>query len=72
MKAKIHLDTMGAINKFVNICSKLNYPIHLTDGNEYRVSAKSLLGAIAAFDWSEVYIECQYDIRSQVEEFLAE
>lgn len=72
MKAKINLDTMSVINKFVNTCSKIEYPVHLTDGNQYCVSAKSLLGAIAAFDWSNVFVECEHDIRSQIEEFLAE
>ena len=71
MRAKIHLDTMSRINKFVNICSKLNHKINLVDGEQYCVSAKSLIGAIATIDWSEVYVECEYDIRSHIEEFLA-
>lgn len=72
MRAKIYLDTMSRINKFVNICSKLHHKINLVDGEQYCVSAKSLIGAIATIDWSEVYVECEHDIRSHIEEFLAE
>lgn len=72
MKAKINIDTLSAINKFVNICSTLKCSVHLTDGNQYTVSAKSLLGAIATTDWPEVYVVCEQDIRSRIEEFLAE
>ena len=69
MKAKINIDTLSAINKFVNICSTLKCLVHLTDGSQYTVSAKSLLGAIATTDWSEVYVVCEQDIRSHIEEF---
>jgi hypothetical protein len=72
MKAKINIDTMSRINKFVAICSKLNYKINLIDGEQYCVSAQSIIGAIATLDWSEVYVECAHDIRSHIEEFLAE
>lgn len=72
MKAKINIDTMSRINKFVAICSALNCKINLIDGDQYRVSAKSLIGAMATMDWSEVYVECDCDIRSHIEEFLAE
>ena len=72
MKAKLNIDTVSAINQFVNICSTLKCPVHLTDDSQYTVSAKSLLGAIATTDWSEVYVVCEQDIRSRIEEFLAE
>lgn len=72
MKAKINIDTLSSINKFVAICSKLDYKINLIDGEDYKVSAKSIVGAIATTDWSSVYVECEHDIRSYIEEFLAE
>jgi hypothetical protein len=72
MRAKINIDTMSDINKFVAICSKLDCRVNLIDGEQYCVSAKSIIGAIATMDWSEVYVECTYDIRSYIEEFLAE
>lgn len=72
MKARINIDTMSDIYTFVEICSRLNYTIHLIDGNQYCVSAKSLMGAIATTDWSEVYVVCEHDIRSHIWNFLAE
>lgn len=70
MKAKINLDTMSKINAFVSICSVLDCRVDLIDGSGYRVSAKSLMGAIAATDWSEVFVECENDIYSHIWEFL--
>lgn len=70
MKAKINLDTMSKINAFVSICSGLDCKVDLIDGSGYRVSAKSLMGAIAATDWSEVFVECENDIYSHIREFI--
>ena len=70
MKAKINLDTMSKINAFVSICSGLDCKVDLIDGSGYRVSAKSLMGAIAATDWTEIFVECENDIYSHIWEFL--
>ena len=72
MRARINLDTMGRINSFVAICSKLDCKVDLIDGNGYRVSAKILVGVLASMDWSQVLIECEQDIYDYVQEFLAE
>lgn len=72
MKAKINIDTMNKINSLVSICSRLDCKVDLIDGNGYRVSAQSLIGAIATMDWSEVFVECERDIYAYVYEFLAE
>lgn len=72
MRAKINLDTMSKIRAFVDVCSQLNCDVSLIDGNGYRVSAKSLVGAIATTDWSQVFIECERDIYAYVQEFLAD
>lgn len=72
MKERVNLDTMGKINAFVAVCSKLDCKIDLIDGTGYRVSAKSLVGALATVDWNQVFIECEKDIYAYVQEFLAE
>ena len=72
MKERVNLDTMSKINAFVTVCSRLDCKVDLIDGNGYRVSAKSLMGAICTADWSEVFIECERDIYAYVQEFLAE
>jgi hypothetical protein len=72
MKERVNLDTMSKINAFVTICSRLDCKVDLIDGNGYRVSAKSLIGALATMDWNQVFIECERDIYAYVQEFLAE
>ena len=70
MKAEINIDTLSKINSFVSICSTLNCKVDLTDGSGYRVSASSLIGAIATMDWSQVFVECDRDIYSYIQEFI--
>lgn len=72
MKVKVNLDTMSKINAFVAVCSGLDCKVHLIDGSGYRVSAKSLMGAMATTDWSQVYVECERDIYTHIQDFIAE
>lgn len=72
MKVKINIDTLSKINTFVSICSRLDCKIDLIDGHGYRVSAKSLMGAIATMDWSQVFVESDKDIYSHITEFVTE
>lgn len=72
MKIKINIDTMSKINAFVSICSKLDSRVDLIDGNNYCVSAKSLMGALATMDWSQVFVVCEDDIYSHIKEFVVE
>lgn len=72
MRAKVNIDTLSKINTFVGICSRLDCKVNLVDGNGYCVSAKSLIGAVATMDWSEVFIECDKDIYAYIQDFLAE
>lgn len=71
MRVKVNLDTMSRINAFVAVCSRLDCKVDLIDGNGYRVSAKSLVGALATMDWNQVFIECERDIYAYVQDFLA-
>jgi hypothetical protein len=72
MKVKINIDTLSKINAFVSICSRLDCRVNLIDGDGYRVSAKSLIGAVATMDWSQVFVECDKDIYSYITDFIAE
>jgi hypothetical protein len=69
MKAKIRLDTMKDITQFVNICSKVSSPVHITDGGGLKVSAKSVLGVMYSMEFSEIWCECDEDIYNQIEHF---
>ena len=68
-KTKIELVGMSDINKFISITTKLPGVIKLTDGDNYSVSAKSLLGALASMEWDELYCESENDIYTHIAEF---
>ena len=65
-KTKIELVGMSDINKFIAITTKLPGIIKLTDGDNYSVSAKSLLGALASMEWDELYCESENDIYTHI------
>ena len=68
-KTKIELVGMSDINKFIAITTKLPGSIKLTDGENYSVNAKSLLGALASMEWDELYCESENDIYTHISEF---
>ena len=68
-KTKIELVGMSDINKFIAITTKLPGVIKLTDCDNYSVSAKSLLGALASMEWDELYCESEVDIYTHIAEF---
>ena len=68
-KTKIELVGMSDINKFISITTKLPGSIKLTDGGNYSVNAKSLLGALASMEWDELYCESENDIYTHIVEF---
>jgi hypothetical protein len=72
MRVKINIDTFSKINAFVNICTQLEGDIKLVDGSGYCVNARSLLGAVATADWSQVFVESENDIYSHIQEFIVE
>ena len=69
MRVKIELETMGDVSEFVAITSKIAEPVHLV-GENFRVSAKSLLGALYTMEWDEVWCECERDIYTKIEKFV--
>ena len=69
MKAKVNLETMSNINEFVAIASAINEPVYLV-GDNVRVSAKSLLGALYTMEWQEVWCECEVDIYNKIAKFV--
>ena len=44
MRARLILDTVSDVTRFVEITKKLKQPITVTDGNGLKVNAKSLMG----------------------------
>lgn len=70
MRAKIRLDTMKDINKFVAICTRVPAPVHVTDGAGLKVSAKSVLGVLYSMEFTDIWCECEEDIYSDIEKFI--
>lgn len=69
MKAKIRLDTMKDINKFVGACARVRVPVYITDGAGLKVSAKSVLGVMYSMEFADIWCECEEDIYHYIEQF---
>ena len=70
MKAKIRLDTMSDVQAFVRIASLQHGNVYITDDNGLKVSAKSLLGALYALEFDELWCESDNDIYHAIENFI--
>lgn len=69
MRVKVYLETMNDVAQFVAIATQVDVPVYLV-GNDFRVSAKSLLGALYTMEWEDVWCECEKDIYSKIEQFV--
>ena len=72
MKYKIRLDTMTDVNRFVKIATGYPGKITLTDGDNFTVSGKSLLGAMYTMEWDQVYCESENEIYHLIKDFIVE
>ena len=70
MRVKIRLDTMRDINNFVHTCSTIPAAVYITDGNDLKVSGKSLLGAMYAMEFKDLWCECVIDIYHDIKDFV--
>ena len=70
MKAKIHLETMSDVHRFVKIATAQSGAVHITDGAGLKVSAKSILGALYALEFDELWCEADEDIYHAIEKFI--
>ena len=70
MKAQIRLDTMRDVQDFVNIATRMHGNVYITDNAGLRVSAKSLLGALYAMEFEELWCEADEDIYRNIEDFI--
>lgn len=74
MRARIRLETMSDVNKFVNITANLRQPVTITDGNNLRVNAKSVIGVLHALEFTDLLCETEddNDIYMAIKEFVIE
>lgn len=57
---------MGDIQKFVEVVSRVEDRVFLEDNTGFKVSARSLLGALLSMEWEEVYVHCDKDISGSI------
>ena len=69
MTIKIQLETMSDVMKFQELVSKVEEEVKLVDGNGYCVNAKSILGAVAALEWKNLYVKSDKDLYTALKDF---
>lgn len=70
MKVKIRLDTKTDAIKLSVIAETLEGEITITDNAGLRVSARSIVGALYAMEFAEIWLESEYDIYSHISDFI--
>lgn len=68
-KYQINLVTTKDCQDFVSAVTGCPHDVFLTDGNGFRVSGKSFLGALASVEWNSLYCESTGDIYRYIEKF---
>lgn len=68
-KYKIELITVEDCKNFVAAVNTSNKNVVLTNGKDYKVSAKSFLGALASMEWDSLYAESDEDCYMIVEKW---
>lgn len=69
MRVKVELVTMEDAATMVRIATQVKESVYLVS-EDFRVSAKSLLGALCSMEWNELWCECEKDIYSKIEKFV--
>lgn len=72
MRYRIRLDTMADVNRFVGIATKIKGSLVLTDGDNFTVNGKSLLGAMYTFEWERIFCESENEIYLQIKDFIVD
>ena len=72
MRYRIRLDTMADINRFVGIAGKCKGKVVLTDGDDFTVNGKSLLGAMYTFEWDRIFCESEDEIYFKIKDFIVD
>ena len=68
MRVKINLDTFSDCQKFVDVCSKRDAKVYITDGSNegLKVSAKSLMGALYSLEFDNIWCESDKDMSGDI------
>ena len=61
---------MADVNKFVGIATKIKGKLTLTDGDNFTVNGKSLLGAMYTFEWDQIFCESENEVYLKIRDFI--
>ena len=61
-KYKIQMETVKDAAKLAGIAELVNQELVLTDGNGFKVNAKSVMGAIYTLEFDEIWLESNEEI----------
>lgn len=67
---RVELATMTDCNNFVEAVSNCNGKIVLESGDGFRVNARSLIGALAATEWDNLYCVSENDIYAYIHKWV--
>lgn len=70
MKNRIRIDTVKQANELAAIATGLEGKITITDGKGLTVNAKSVIGALHAMEFDELWLESENDIYMAIEPFI--
>ena len=70
MRAKIRLDTKSDAENFVKIVEALDGKMVIKDPTGLCVNAKSVLGALHAMEFSELWLESENDYWMVLQDFI--
>ena len=67
---KLELNTLNDIRTFIEKANTIDEKLMLTDGDGYTVSAHSLMGAVYALEWNELYLVSERDVYFLFQDFI--
>lgn len=70
MRNRIRIDTVKQANELAAITTGLEGKITITDGQGLTVNAKSVIGALHAMEFDELWLESENDIYMAIEPFI--
>jgi hypothetical protein len=70
MRNRIRIDTVKQANELAAITAGLDGKITITDGQGLTVNAKSVIGALHAMEFDELWLESENDIYMAIEPFI--
>lgn len=70
MRVKIRLDTLKDAQRFAEITESCEGWVHITDANGMCVNGKSILGALHAMEFTDIWVESEKEIYGRIKDFV--